>query len=150
MPLDPTTIRPDIPQVAALIRNRTRRPGGQEVGTFDTTTRPTASEVGPLIDRAARHVSISVGERFEDWSTGLLETAKDAAASFAALYIEQSYYGDGSSPDAGPADQLGRIARETLAALLRDGGRGRLLRSVQMTDEDDPRRVVFDPNNPDA
>lgn len=145
MPLDPTTITPSIAEVGALIRKRTRLPGGQEVGTFDDRTRPTASEVTPLIARAARHVSINVGERFEEWGPGLLATAKDAAASFAALYVEQSYYGEGSSPDSSDADQLGRIARETLAALMRDGGRGRLLRTVQFASPtDEPDETVRD------
>lgn len=150
MPLDPSTIRPTVAEVGALVRKRTRLPGGTEVGTFDHRTRPTASEVEPLIAKAARHVSINIGERFEDWTPGLLETAKDAVASFAALYVEQSYYGEGSSPDNGDADQLGRIARETLAALLRDGGRGRLLRSVGMVDPGYlERRAGFDPDDPD-
>ncbi|WP_210492299.1 hypothetical protein [Patulibacter sp. SYSU D01012] len=139
MPVDPLTITPTVVQVAALIRNRTINRLGKEVGTFDATTRPTLAEAEPLIARAARYVSISIGERFDDWPPALVETAKDAAASFAALYIEQGFYADGSNGDHTPADQLGRIAREQLGALLRDAGRGRLMRSIQLTDPADTR-----------
>jgi hypothetical protein len=133
MPVDPAQITPEIDAVGALIRTRTIDRHGRELGTFTDQTRPTDSEVGPLLDRAARYVSIAVGERFADWTPALLATARDAVASFAALYVEQSYYADASSRDQEqPADQLGRIAREQLRALQRDAGRGRLGRSIQL------------------
>ncbi len=117
MAVDPATIRPTVAQVGALIRTRTRDLDGHEQGTFTATTRPTETEAVAEIERAARLVALQLGRPHTTWDGDLLETAKDVVAARAALDIERSYYGDGSSPDDVALDQLGRRYAEDLEAL---------------------------------
>lgn len=138
MTVDPAAIQPTPAEVASHIHTRTRDEVGREHGTFDAETRPTETELTPLIARASRYVSREIGDRFTAWTDELAEAAKDTVAAFAALYVEQSFYDDEGTDGNTAADRLGRIAREQLAALLHEGGRGRLLGSVQMAAPTDP------------
>lgn len=117
MAIDPTTITPTTAQVAALIPHRTRDGDGQQPGQFTDRTTPTAAHVATEIVRAARLVSLSLGSPYTEWDGNLLDAAKDVVAARVALEIERAYYGDGSSPDDAPLDQLGRRYAEDLAAL---------------------------------
>ncbi|MFT4034508.1 MAG: hypothetical protein QM679_02920 [Patulibacter sp.] len=115
--LDPATITPSVAEVAALIVSRTRSTLGGLEGTFTADTVPTDVEAAQHAARAARYVALRLGT-VRTTAGDLGTAAKDCAAVYAALTIEQSYYADGSDPSQGGADQLGRIAREQLDALV--------------------------------
>ncbi|MCK9250352.1 MAG: hypothetical protein M0P31_15435 [Solirubrobacteraceae bacterium] len=117
MAVDPDSIRPTVAQVARRIRTRTRDADGVEQGTFTSSTRPTAVEAEDEIASASRLVALQLGRPYSTWDGDLLETAREVVAARAALEIERSFYGDGSSPDDTPLDQLGRRYAEDLAAL---------------------------------
>ncbi|EHN09417.1 hypothetical protein PAI11_37510 [Patulibacter medicamentivorans] len=117
MAITPAAITPELNAVGGRIRNRTLDSLGRELGTFTGDTRPTDAEARTCIDTAARYVARELGKPGTTWDGDLLEDAKDAVASRAALLIETSYYADGSRPDNDIADQLGRIAREELDSL---------------------------------
>jgi hypothetical protein len=90
----PTDWRPTVAQVAAILRARTYAEGsdevdaGEEVGTFDNTTRPTSDQVEELIDLAVADVSMRVGV---DIPEALRASAQRVAALRAASEIERSY-----------------------------------------------------------
>lgn len=80
-----------VAQVANHLRARTKGgPNGQsELGTFDTTTRPTATDVQAKIRAAAGHVATRLGPRIPETA---LSDARDAVALRAAYRIERSYW----------------------------------------------------------
>lgn len=80
-------LRPTIGEVAALERARTYV-SGVEVGTFNTSTRPTEDEVSELIDMAVADVEARVGTIPD----GLAEEGRRLAALQAATLIEASYF----------------------------------------------------------
>lgn len=107
---DPTpSWRPAVADVAALIRARTKIPGGVEAGTFQDervadpdadppvtaqrATRPNATEVEALIDQACRRVASRIGgPTICSDASDLEDDAKSAAAMYAAMLVEQSYW----------------------------------------------------------
>lgn len=114
----PTDILPTPEDIAACIHARTRDASGNEVGTFTPDTRPTGAQVQGIALRAARYVSLKLGDPTTEWTGDLKAAATDVAALYAALLIENSYFSDGSAPDEAGVDQLGRMVREQLAALV--------------------------------
>jgi hypothetical protein len=91
------TWAPEVADVAALIRARTKVRGGEELGTFTDTTIPTAEEVENLIDKAVRRVASKIG--VAPCNEDLEADAKDSAALYAAMLVEQSYYPEQTRPD---------------------------------------------------
>lgn len=83
---------PGVADVAAYVRARTKAKGsgGTELGTFTADTRPTATEVEALIAKAISRVSSSIDG--EPCTEALRSDAGDAAALYAAMLVEQSYY----------------------------------------------------------
>jgi hypothetical protein len=88
---DPSLGRPSVDDVALLLRARTKDSSGNEVGTFDDETRPTA-------DAVEEHITAAmglVGVRFPDPA----KMSEEQATAFAALVayraacrIEKSYW----------------------------------------------------------
>lgn len=116
--VDPASITPTLDQVASHIRTRTLDDNGVQVGTFNADTQPTGDEAGIHVARAARYVALQMGTPLTQWTGSLSDSAKDVVSIYAALAIEQSFYGSGSNPDTTGVDQLGRMFREQLAALI--------------------------------
>jgi hypothetical protein len=85
------SIVPTLSQVAALMRSRTVVEGtaGTELGTFDSTTRPTDVEANVLIDQAVLMVENSTGQAIPEQFFGQVRTI---VAIQAAMLIELSFY----------------------------------------------------------
>jgi hypothetical protein len=122
VPVAAALITPDLPRVGSCIRTLTRSGGGGEEGTFTDKTRPTAEVAELYAESAARYLALQLGKpNFDpeaDEFADFVESAKDAAAAYAALKIATSFYDDGSDTIAALIDQLGRMAREQIKALV--------------------------------
>lgn len=81
-------ITPTVAEVGALLRARTYS-GGDEVGTFNTTTRPTAEQVTELIQMAVGDVTTRVGTGIP---VAYAEDAKRLAALQTASLVEASFF----------------------------------------------------------
>jgi hypothetical protein len=84
------TFKPTVDEVAALIRARTKIPGGGEAGTFNDVTRPTKAEVEAIIGQAVDHVAAAIGG--QPCNDQLTQSATAAASMLAAILIEASYW----------------------------------------------------------
>jgi hypothetical protein len=95
--------RPTVDDVAALLRARTKNGSGNEVGTFDNTTRPTDIEVERLITNGVAKVASVVGYTLPDdcW-----EEAAHLACLVAACQIELSYWPEQVRTERSPYSML--------------------------------------------
>ena len=122
MPIAAALLTPELDRVGSYIRTLTRSGGGGEQGTFTDNTRPTATVAQVYAERAARYLALQLGTPDSDWEDDAhaeeLESAKDAAAAYAALQIATSFYDDGSETISSLVDQLGRLAREQIKAVV--------------------------------
>lgn len=98
---------PTVAEVAALIRARTKIPGGGEAGTFTEQTRPTKAEVESIIGQAVDHVSAAIGG--EPCNEQLTQSASAAAALLAAVIIETSYWPEQSENRGSAAARLEKL-----------------------------------------
>lgn len=80
---------PTATDVAALLRARTKDLTGQEIGTFDTNTRPTGDEVDVLIQLAYAEVTNQSGVRLAAPCAG---GATALITIRAAMWVELSYF----------------------------------------------------------
>lgn len=111
---DPTWT-PTVAAVAALIRARTKVPGGKEVGTFTENTRPTNAEVEAIIAQAVDHVSAAIGG--DPCNDGLRESAGAASAMLAAILIETSYWPEQAEARGSAASRLESLFNTRMKAL---------------------------------
>jgi hypothetical protein len=86
---------PSVGDVAAHMRARTKVRGGDEADTFTEETKPTRSAVERLIVLACRRVSSAIGA--SPCNDDLRLDAGAAAAIYAAMSAEQSYYPEQTS-----------------------------------------------------
>lgn len=105
---------PSVADVAAHIRARTKDSAGNEVGTFDSTTRPTGREVERLITKAVRRVQTAVGE---PCNAALEADAGAAAAIYAAMLIEQSYFPEQTAPGGSSFNSLYSLWKDQIRTL---------------------------------
>jgi|GEM_PF-1983878 len=103
----PLNFVPTVDDVAAHLRARTKGKMGDEVGTFDGSTRPTAQQVLERIPKGVRKVATGIGLTIcegsdPDTQQSLYDDARDLAALFVATRIEREYFpeqvGTGRSP----------------------------------------------------
>ena len=87
--LPPPEAWPTVEEVAALLRARTKDVNGNEVGTFNTETRPTDEGAGELIANAAQAVA---GELAADIPTVLYGSFSFCVKLYAACLIEKAYF----------------------------------------------------------
>lgn len=118
---------PSVEQVAALIRARTKIPGGGEAGTFTEQTRPTREEVETIIVQAVDHVSAAIGG--DPCNDRLEESARASAALLAAILIETSYWPEQAEARGSSAARLeslfnARLKSLTAAVAEECGGQG--------------------------
>jgi hypothetical protein len=116
-PPDPPPGRPSVDEVAVLIRARTKDSSGNEVGTFDDDTRPTAPEVEEQIDAAYS----LVGCRFPDpagtaFPQRMLPAFQALVAYRAAMRVEKSYFPEQVRSDRSAYAQLREEYLDDLAA----------------------------------
>ena len=81
---------PTVSDVAAHIWARTKVKGGKQIGTFNSNTRPTGTEVERLIYQGTRRVATAIGA--DPCTEELRFDAGAAAAIYTAMLIEQSYW----------------------------------------------------------
>lgn len=111
---------PSVQAVADLVRARTRDDLGQEIGTFDETTRPTAESVSRLIAQEAAIVVLRTGDlqalECPD-AEGIRLAASSVIAKRVAAIIEASYRPDEVAEGRTVADFYEGDAAEDLKAL---------------------------------
>jgi hypothetical protein len=76
-------------EVAALLRARTKKTGGGELGNWDNSTRPNAQQVEEIIRSATGTVSLMVGDIVPP---KIVEEVRAIVAIRAAMLIELSYW----------------------------------------------------------
>ena len=112
--IDPA--RPSVEDVALLLRARTKDSNGNEVGTFDDDTRPTAEQVEEQIDAAVALVGMRLPPT--DQLPVALQPAIAALVAYrAALRIEKSYFPEQVRSDRSAYDQLKEEYTDDLTAL---------------------------------
>lgn len=121
------TFKPTVEEVAALIRARTKIPGGGEAGTFNDVTRPTKAEADKIIEQAVDHVAAAIGG--EPCNDQLKQSATAAASMLAAILIETSYWPEQAEARGSSASRLeslfnARMKSLTAAVAEQCGGQG--------------------------
>jgi len=84
---------PGVDDVGALLRARTVTKNGQEIGTFNSYTRPTDVGVMTLINQAAGDVQDAIGPE-TNVDPSLYPMAEDLATIGAAMQVELSYFAE--------------------------------------------------------
>lgn len=92
-------LHPDVSEVGAILRARTRSDAtGNEIGSFNDTTRPTAAEVESFIDLAQNKVLLRLPDTLP---LRLVGVVRELIAIRAAMRVELSYdpdrTGDGTA-----------------------------------------------------
>jgi len=118
---------PSVDEVGALLRARTKVPGGAEIGTFRDDpappTRPSASQVQILIDEAVDEVTGKVGTPTE--GTSLEGRVRRAAALYAAVLVELSFFPEQVASGRSPAETYRLLYNDrmkSLVSLVEQGG----------------------------
>jgi hypothetical protein len=113
-------LTPTVDQVGALLRARTKLPGGQEVGTFrdapDPPTRPNATQVGALIAEAVEDVTGQIGT--PEAGSALETRAQRAAALYAAVLVELSYFPEQAAAGKSPMDTYLKLYNSRMKSLV--------------------------------
>lgn len=109
------TFSPTVEDVAALIRARTKIPGGGEAGTFTEQTRPTKAEVERIIAQAVDHVAAAIGG--EPCNEQLVQSSTAAAGMLAAVLVESSYWPEQAEARGSTAIRLESLFDKRMKAL---------------------------------
>jgi hypothetical protein len=109
--------QPELPEVAALVRTRTKDTGGRELGTFSDVTRPTDEEVNNLIAQALSTVESKVGS---DIPEKMLPDAKHVVALQTAMLIELTLFPEQVATGRSPYKQYEDMYKDDLATLISD------------------------------
>lgn len=134
-------ITPSLEDVGSILRARTRSDDtGAESGTFDTSTRPTASEVLELMEQAEAEVIVRCPSDLSTLSDRLVSFARRMVALRTAMLIELSLYPDQSVESDSIYDKLREdyeSLTKTFMQALADGDGanvgGVVMRSVGLT-----------------
>ena len=121
--------RPDPPEVARLLRARTKDSHGQEVGDWTADTRPTPEEVADLIDQAVGDVLAQLGPLYvvdataeqPVLSTLVTPAARTLVTLRAAMFVELSYFPEQVNSNRSAYEEYKRLYDDGLAALVGDG-----------------------------
>lgn len=114
----PSSARPDIAAVGALIRARTRDENGTELGTFTDQTRPTEAEVSVFIDQAMAEVFLRIPlDNVADLGERLLDYALYVVAIRAAMAVELSYHPD-RTEEGSAYGRLRELFEQAMTALM--------------------------------
>jgi hypothetical protein len=109
------TYLPALHEVGSMNRSRTRTPGGQELGTFTSATRPTSSDVRDLIRQAGNTVANSVGR---DVPPRFQEAARALVTLRTNMLIELSYFPEQVQSNRSPYQQWKELYDADLASLV--------------------------------
>ena len=102
--------------VGTLLRARTRDTQGNEVGTFNTDTRPTEDQVLSLINTAVEDLASVVGT---DLDESLWTRAATVAGYKAAMLVELSYFPEQVARGNSLYEQLRDLHAEALKNFLK-------------------------------
>jgi hypothetical protein len=116
----PIDITPSVADVGALLRARTKDVNGEEVGTFNDDTRPTAAQVITLIEEAVGDIKTRIGPTPPAELAG---AGRSAAAMFTACLIELSYYPEQVRSDRSAFEQYWTLLQNKITA-LQESARG--------------------------
>lgn len=108
--------RPSVDDVALLLRARTKDSNGNEVGTFDDDTRPTAEQVEEQIDAAVSLVGMRLPPT-DQLPDSLQSAVATLVAYRAALRIEKSYFPEQVRSERSAYAELLEEYRDDLQAL---------------------------------
>lgn len=126
--------RPSVTEVAALLRARTKLPGGREAGTFNTQTRPTGAEVEAIIDDSSDEVfgkvqaidpTLPTGSAYNAPGSDYERRIRRAIGLYAAILIEASYYPEQVKNDQSPVKTYQELYDSRIRALISEGETGR-------------------------
>jgi len=109
--------RPTVDQVGRILLARTKDDQGHEVGTFDSTTRPTDVEVDGHIDAAMALIAPKL-PLLDKLPPDLLPSVAEVVAYRAALRIEKAYWPEQVRQNRSAYDQLNAEYQEDLASLI--------------------------------
>jgi hypothetical protein len=112
----PTSYNPSVDDVAALILARTKNEFGDEVGTFNSETRPTDTEVNRLIALATSEVDSVVD--LDDVPVEAYNDVEAVIATRTAMLIERSYFPEQVETNRSPYLALERDYNALIAQLL--------------------------------
>jgi hypothetical protein len=105
---------PAVQDIADLLWARTKDTGGNE-GEFNENTRPTATQVQRLIGRAVRRVASAIG--IDPCTGDLREDARAAAALYAAMLVEQSYFPEQTRNEGSSFASLNSLWKDAIRTL---------------------------------
>jgi hypothetical protein len=110
------TVKPTIDELAALLRARTVDRFGNEAGTFNENTRPTATEAQAIIDSAYDLVSLRIGP-LPDGDELIGSQAKSVILLLAARLVETVYYPEQAAQDQSAAELYGEMYDDAIRSL---------------------------------
>lgn len=108
----PPALRPTVAEVAILERSRTVTGGSGEEPTFTATTRPTATEVGQVIDQALEAILTQLPTTL---GTEFYAQTRHMVALYAAILIEGSFFRE--QLDSGSVDLYRDLLRTGMLSL---------------------------------
>lgn len=108
---------PDVDQVGALLRARTKDANGNEAGTFTDDTRPTEDGAASTIAIAVNQVATRIGKTIPD-DEELRAQASALVALRAALLIELTYFPEQIGSNQSPYTQLKALYDEELPLMV--------------------------------
>jgi hypothetical protein len=101
----PSGVRPSVDDVAVIVHSRTKDPSGNEIGTFDDVTRPTADTVEKMIDQELSLVLMRLPP-IEYLRAELVPAIAATVALGAACRVEKSLWPEQVLSDRSPYAQL--------------------------------------------
>lgn len=110
---------PTTADVGALLRARTKDVNGNELGTFNSDTRPTDEEVDLIIGNASSDVYAELGEVDALENESLQTAVSRLIALRAAMLIELSYFPEQVQNDRSPFEHLRDMYNEALPRMTR-------------------------------
>lgn len=121
---------PDLPQVGAIVRTRTKTAAGREAGTFNpesevdtpTETRPTAEQATELIALATDKMEGLIGPDVPDGPDpddvdSLRKMAKRVTSILAAMFVELTFFPEQVNSGRSPYPQLKELFDQELGEL---------------------------------
>ena len=120
----PPAWAPTVQDIANILRARTVSKNGGEVGTFDSTTRPTDADVTGLIAQACNDIIDAIGNT--EVPTDSVGNASSLAAIGASMMVEISYFpeqvGSARSPYKQLSDQYAAKLLRLQNVVVSEGG----------------------------
>jgi hypothetical protein len=107
--------KPQLTDVGAILRARTKDSVGNELGTFNAETRPTDQQVFILIGQGVSDVSMAIGGEVPP---AYWQDAVNLAALATALKIELSYFPEQINTGRSPYPQLKQLFDDQLKRLI--------------------------------